>query len=76
MSYHRNHYEKERHTKRGIFCIFKNKQCIHYETQKQAETALKYVSEYENPNYVPKRAYYCNCGFWHLTSKPLRNFVA
>lgn len=78
MSYHRSHYhyEKERHTKRGIFCIFKNKQCIHYETQKKAEHALEFVNEYDNPNYVPQRAYHCDCGFWHLTSKPSRNYVA
>lgn len=76
MSYQRSHYGKEVHNKNGWVCWFKNKQCIHYETQKKAEHALKFINEYDNPNYVPKRVYHCDCGFWHLTSKPPRNYVA
>ncbi|MCL2485347.1 MAG: hypothetical protein FWF00_01145 [Endomicrobia bacterium] len=66
-------YNKEKHIKNGVYCLYKGKSCLHYETQKQAEHALKFVESgnYENINYVPIRAYLCGCGSWHLTSKPL-----
>ncbi len=76
MGFRRSHYGKESHNKNGWYCGYKNKQCIHYETQKQAETALKYVNEYDDPNYVPVRVYHCECGYWHLTSKPKKEFAA
>lgn len=76
MSYKRSHYGKEKHNKSGWYCSFKNKHCLHYETQKKAEHALEFINEYDDPNYVPIRVYHCECGYWHLTSKPLNKFVA
>ena len=76
MGFFRKMYEKAKHTKNLIYCIYKGKPCIHYETQQKAEHALEFINEYENPNYVPKRAYLCRCGSWHLTSKPKRKFAA
>ena len=70
MSFFRKMYEKEKHSKNQIYCDYKHKPCIHFETKQKAEHALKFVNEYENQNYIPIRAYLCKCGFWHLTSKP------
>ena len=69
----RNIYNKIQHIKNGIYCFYKGKPCLHYETKEKAEHALKFVEQqnYTNQNYVPIRAYICACGFWHLTSKRL-----
>ena len=74
MSFLREMYTKTKHTKNKIYCFYKGKPCIHYETQQKAEHALKFTNEYDNPNYVPKRAYHCKRGSWHLTSKPILIF--
>ena len=71
MSFFRKLYTKTKHTKNRVYCDYKGKPCIHYETKQKAEHALKFINEYENQNYVPKRVYHCKCGYWHLTSKPL-----
>ncbi|MCR4662976.1 MAG: hypothetical protein K5622_03710 [Endomicrobiaceae bacterium] len=76
MGYKRSLYGKEKHNKNGWFCFYKNKKCLHFETQQKAEHALKFVNEYDNPDYVPKRVYLCRCGYWHLTSKTKKEFFA
>lgn len=76
MGFRRSHYGKQKHNKNGWYCSYKNKNCIHYETQKEAETALKYTDEYQNQNHIPRRVYHCGCGYWHLTSKPKKDFAA
>ena len=72
MSYKRSLYGKVQHVKNSYYCKFKGKFCLHFATKEKAELALKYVNpnEYEDPTYVPIRAYLCKCGHWHLTSKP------
>ena len=71
MGFKRDMYEKIKHVKNSIYCVFKGKNCLHFETKEKAELALKYINpcDYENPAYIPIRAYHCKCGFWHLTSK-------
>lgn len=62
--------QKAKHIKKGVYCIYKGQNCMHYETKEKADHALQFTNEYENQNYVPIRSYHCKCGFWHLTSKP------
>lgn len=70
MSFFRKMYEKAKHAKNQVYCDYKGKTCIHFETKQKAEHALQFVNEYENQSYIPIRVYHCKCGAWHLTSKP------
>lgn len=76
MGHKRSIYGKEKHNKNGWFCIYKNKNCLHFTTKEKAEHALNFVNEYDDPDYVPVRVYHCSCGFWHLTSKQKKEIAA
>ena len=76
MGFRRSRFGKGRHNRNALFCSYKNKHCIHYETKEKAEHALQFVNEYDDPNYVPVRVYHCDCGYWHLTSKQKKYFAA
>jgi len=44
---------------------------ISYIDEKAAKNQLKLVRKDERDHKKPIRAYLCDCGYWHLTSKPL-----
>ncbi len=60
-------------TKCKVFCYDCNRTKMLFETEKKAETFIKFNNnndEFEK-GYTPSRSYFCiSCGGYHVTSKP------
>ena len=59
-------------TKNRMFCLDCGRVKMVFDTQKRADTFLKFNSEkiQEESGYKPERSYFCiACSGWHLTSK-------
>lgn len=58
--------------KNRVFCLDAQKSKLVFETEKKAETFLKFNKDkiYESSGYAPVRAYYCpSCCAWHVTHR-------
>lgn len=45
-----------------------------FPTEDSAKIALSTIRKVAITNEIPRRAYQCSCGKWHLTKKPNRAF--
>lgn len=45
---------------------------VQFPSEEHADNALGHAWQNMRGGYLPRRAYLCPCGLWHLTHKPLR----